>query len=112
MALISHRQSQLVYSPTPVAHDLDEAIRIFCHFGLNDCLRERSVPSQANGTQLQDICACSLSAGLLSWQAMYLELPVPTVKENLPENDGNTEKHSGIWVYASVISKQELLLDF
>lgn len=42
---------------------------------------------------------------------MYLELLVPTVKENLPENEDNTEKRGGVWACASIIAKQELLLD-
>lgn len=70
--------------------------RIFCHFGLKDWLKERFVPSQTKGTQPQDICICLLSAGLLSWQDMYLEFPVPPVKENLPENEDNAQWCLGI----------------
>lgn len=41
---------------------------------------------------------------------MYPELPVPTVKESLPENEDNREKDGGVWAYVLVRSKLELLL--
>lgn len=96
MALIPYPES----NPTPGAGDLDQAIRVFCHFGLSDWLRDRLVPSLANVTRPQDICVFPISAGFLSWQDRNVELLGPPVKENLLENEANTEKHSDVWAFA------------
>lgn len=92
MALISHLQS----NPTTGARDLDQVIRAFCHFGLR-------IGSE---TGLSTVRTMGLNprtyvfAHLMSYQATNLELLGPTVKENLLENEANTENHSGVWAFA------------